>query len=483
MTVEAVRAAVPVERPVDPSGRRRRLHHDRRARRRRRRHPAACGVACTCSPTCCPARSRRRPSPRCSRSASGSCCWAAAWRGASGGPGSSRSCCWPRRWGCTCSGRAPHIGLAAVSLAMLGLLVAFQREFYAAGDPYTRWSALRYLLVLLPLSVRPRAPGGVRLPRPVRPPGRLLVDAAVRRRRPGRGADAAGPAAGLPAGRRVLLAADAGPGHGGHHAVPAAARAAAAPAAHSPTTRPGCATCSPGTASATRSATSPCAGTRAWSGRPSGKSCVAYRVTSGVMLASGDPLGDPEAWPGAVAQFVAEAKRHAWIPAVAAASETGAEVWVREAASTRSSSATRPSSRSPDFSLDGRSMRNVRQMVNRVCRAGYTVQRQAAARHPRRRARSSCAATSPEWRVGDTERGYSMALGRFGDPADGGCVVATASQGRAGARAHLVRARGASTGCPWTSCAATATATPASTSCSSPRRCSGPPSSASSGCR
>ena len=35
-----------------------------------------------------------------------------------------------------------------------------------------------------------------------------------------------------------------------------------------------------------------------WS--PSGKSCVGYRVLAGVMLASGDPLGDPEAWPGAI---------------------------------------------------------------------------------------------------------------------------------------------------------------------------------------
>ena len=36
-----------------------------------------------------------------------------------------------------------------------------------------------------------------------------------------------------------------------------------------------------------------------WSER--GKACIAYRVVSGVMLASGDPLGDPEAWPGAIA--------------------------------------------------------------------------------------------------------------------------------------------------------------------------------------
>src|SRR5215470_16593033 len=32
-----------------------------------------------------------------------------------------------------------------------------------------------------------------------------------------------------------------------------------------------------------------------WS--PTGKACLGYRVVSGVMLASGDPIGDPEAWP------------------------------------------------------------------------------------------------------------------------------------------------------------------------------------------
>ena len=34
-----------------------------------------------------------------------------------------------------------------------------------------------------------------------------------------------------------------------------------------------------------------------------GKAAVSYRVVSGVMLASGDPIGDPEAWPGAIAEF------------------------------------------------------------------------------------------------------------------------------------------------------------------------------------
>ncbi len=35
-----------------------------------------------------------------------------------------------------------------------------------------------------------------------------------------------------------------------------------------------------------------------WS--PTGKAAVTYRVVGGVSLASGDPIGDPEAWPGAI---------------------------------------------------------------------------------------------------------------------------------------------------------------------------------------
>ena len=65
-----------------------------------------------------------------------------------------------------------------------------------------------------------------------------------------------------------------------------------------------------------------------WS--PSGKAGICYRVVAGVMLASGDPLGDSEAWPGAIAAFLAEAARHAWRPAVMGCSELGAEVWCRE---------------------------------------------------------------------------------------------------------------------------------------------------------
>ncbi|MGO4760196.1 phosphatidylglycerol lysyltransferase domain-containing protein, partial [Streptomyces sp. 2MCAF27] len=64
-----------------------------------------------------------------------------------------------------------------------------------------------------------------------------------------------------------------------------------------------------------------------WS--PTGKSAVTYRVVSGVSLASGDPIGDPEAWPGAIDRWLTEAREHGWTPAVIGASEEGGTVYAR----------------------------------------------------------------------------------------------------------------------------------------------------------
>src|SRR5258708_16981452 len=105
-----------------------------------------------------------------------------------------------------------------------------------------------------------------------------------------------------------------------------------------------------------------------------GKSCVGYRVVSGVMLASGDPIGDPEAWPGAIHAYLDEAARHAWAPAVMGCSELGAEVWCREGGLTALELGDEAVVEVADFSLKGRQMRNVRQMAARVCRQGYEAQ-------------------------------------------------------------------------------------------------------------
>jgi lysyl-tRNA synthetase, class II len=162
-----------------------------------------------------------------------------------------------------------------------------------------------------------------------------------------------------------------------------------------------------------------------WS--PTGKACVCYRVVSGVMLASGDPIGDPEAWPGAIGPFLDEAARHAWAPAVMGCSELGAEVWCREGNLTALELGDEAVVNVADFSLSGRSMRNVRQMVNRVAKNGYEAEVRRVGDIPPRELEAILRAADT-WRGSQTERGFSMALGRIGGPGDEDCVLATAKE-------------------------------------------------------
>jgi lysyl-tRNA synthetase class 2 len=162
-----------------------------------------------------------------------------------------------------------------------------------------------------------------------------------------------------------------------------------------------------------------------WS--PSGKAAICYRVVSGVMLASGDPFGDPEAWPGAIHAFLDEALAHAWTPAVLGCSEHAGRVWVRETGYAALELGDEAVVSTEEFSLEGRPMRNVRQMVGRISRAGYVVEvcrvRDVQA-DVRRRAMTDAAT----WRSTDTERGFSMALGRLLDDCDPECVFVAARQ-------------------------------------------------------
>ena len=162
-----------------------------------------------------------------------------------------------------------------------------------------------------------------------------------------------------------------------------------------------------------------------WS--PSGKACVCYRVASGVMLAAGDPIGDPEAWPGAIAEFLGVAARHAWRPAVMGCSELGAEVWCREGDLTALELGDEAIVNVADFSLSGRSMRNVRQMVNRVAKSGYTAEVRRVRDIPRAELDRIVTVTH-SWRGSQTERGFSMALGRIGGIGDEECVLVTAKE-------------------------------------------------------
>ncbi|HEY5334469.1 MAG TPA: phosphatidylglycerol lysyltransferase domain-containing protein [Mycobacteriales bacterium] len=172
-----------------------------------------------------------------------------------------------------------------------------------------------------------------------------------------------------------------------------------------------------------------------WS--PTRNACIGYRVVSGVMLASGDPLGEPGEWPAAIGAFLDEAARHAWTPAVMGCSENAGTAWHR-AGLDALELGDEAIVETATFSLDGRSMRNVRQAVGRVERAGYVFSvRRVRDIPPLELDRIGRAARS--WRGAETERGFSMALGRFGDPADGDCVVATATHDdRLAALLHFV---------------------------------------------
>jgi lysyl-tRNA synthetase class 2 len=156
-----------------------------------------------------------------------------------------------------------------------------------------------------------------------------------------------------------------------------------------------------------------------WS--PSGKAAVTYRVVGGVTLASGDPIGDPEAWPGAIEEWLEEARRHAWTPAVMGASEEAGTIYARhglDALELGDEAIVEVA----DFSLEGRAMRVVRQAHNRVRRAGYTVRIRRHGDIPDPEM-AELIEKADHWRDGGTERGFSMALGRLGDPGDGCCMM------------------------------------------------------------
>ena len=157
-----------------------------------------------------------------------------------------------------------------------------------------------------------------------------------------------------------------------------------------------------------------------WS--PSGKAAVLHRVVNGVSLASGDPLGDPEAWPQAIEAWHRQLRARGWIPAVTGAGEQAALTYTRAAGLRAMELGDEAVVETGGFSLEGRPMRPVRQAHGRVRKAGYraVVRRHRDIPDPEM---AGLVRLADAWRHGRTERGFSMALGRLGDPADGDCLM------------------------------------------------------------
>ncbi|GAB3011291.1 bifunctional lysylphosphatidylglycerol synthetase/lysine--tRNA ligase LysX [Mycobacterium bourgelatii] len=157
---------------------------------------------------------------------------------------------------------------------------------------------------------------------------------------------------------------------------------------------------------------------------PSGRAAVTYRVEIGVCLASGDPVGDPKAWRQAVDAWLELCQTYGWSPGVMGASSRGAQVY-REAGLNALELGDEAILRPAEFKLSGPDMRAVRQAVTRARRAGLTVR----IRRHRDISEEEMAATierADTWRDTESERGFSMALGRLGDPADSDCLLVEA---------------------------------------------------------
>lgn len=152
-----------------------------------------------------------------------------------------------------------------------------------------------------------------------------------------------------------------------------------------------------------------------------GKAAVVYRVVGGVTLASGDPIGDPEAWPQAITAWLDEADVYAWTPGVIGASEQAAIAY-RRAGLDSYELGDEAVLEAATFTTDGRAMRGVRQAVNRVRRSGHVVD-VSRQRDLDAAALAEITRSAAHWRGDEAERGFSMALGRIGDSRDGDLVL------------------------------------------------------------
>jgi lysyl-tRNA synthetase class 2 len=163
---------------------------------------------------------------------------------------------------------------------------------------------------------------------------------------------------------------------------------------------------------------------------------VSYRVIGSVSLASGNPVGDHEHWGSAIEQWRSRARASGWSLAVMGAGELGAAAYV-EAGLTAFEIGDEAILDMRTFSLNGPGMKSVRQSVSRLQRRGYTT---TVIRHgdvdPAYFDELSAGAS--RWRGdGGDERGFSMALGRLGDPLDSQCVLVEAYDADGTLRAFL----------------------------------------------
>jgi phosphatidylglycerol lysyltransferase len=143
-----------------------------------------------------------------------------------------------------------------------------------------------------------------------------------------------------------------------------------------------------------------------------GRGLVAYAVRGAVALACGDPLAPDEAFPAAVSDYLAYARRNGWTPCVYEAAEDRLPVY--ESVGLRSLKIAEEALVDlPEFSLAGGKRAALRSMASKVRKLGLVVQR-----YPRREAPDSTLdeqleEVSEEWLAEKRLGELGFTLGRF----------------------------------------------------------------------
>lgn len=157
------------------------------------------------------------------------------------------------------------------------------------------------------------------------------------------------------------------------------------------------------------------------------KAAITYRVVGGCILSSGDPIGNPDAWPQVMHAFMELALKNGWTPTAVGCSEEAGEIWVRETGMTALEIGDEAVVHVNEYDLENPRYRNVRQSVRRALKQGYTTSVFKSSELDAE-TRALLTLDSKKWRGDATERGFMMGLGRIAEENEKDLVIVTTSK-------------------------------------------------------
>ncbi|HUW88566.1 MAG TPA: phosphatidylglycerol lysyltransferase domain-containing protein [Candidatus Paceibacterota bacterium] len=156
-----------------------------------------------------------------------------------------------------------------------------------------------------------------------------------------------------------------------------------------------------------------------------GKAAITYRVVGGCALASGDPIGNPDAWPQVIHAFIDLCLKNGWTPASIGCSEDAGEIWVRETQMNALEIGDEAVVHVKEYDPESPRYRNVRQTSRRILKQNYTTNIFRTSQMPPEM-RTILTEDSKKWRGAATERGFMMGLGRIADIDEPDLLIVTA---------------------------------------------------------